>query len=371
MYLIAFMTIAIHGCYIGSKVVVSLLALDLGASQFLIGLLASFYAVMPLMLGVFAGRLADTIGMRVPLLAGSALAGVAMLIGFVWQQIAALFAVAILMGAAFMLFNVAVQSLTGAYGKPGDRARNLSILTISYSISTFVGPVIAGFTIDYAGHAQAFLAFALITLGPIALLVFYPRISRVPIEKAGKQNKSALELLRNPPLRRVIIMSGMMVAAWELFGFYMPVFGHSIGLSASTIGVIMGAYAVATFLTRFCLPLILRRVPQQQVLSFFMLLAACSFLLLPFLSSAYPIMVIAFAIGFGMGVAQPISMSMAFERSPAGRAGEVTGLRLTANNVARIVIPLTAGSLGAVFGVAPVFWLNAMMLMAISWLAKR
>lgn len=371
MYLIAFLTIAIHGCYLGSKVVMSLLALELGGSQFLIGVLASFYAVMPLLLGVFAGRLADSIGTRVPLLAGSTLAGVAMLIGYFWQAIPVLFAVAILMGAAFMLFNVAVQSLAGFYGKPEDRARNLSILTISYSISTFVGPMVAGFTIDHAGHAQAFLAFALITLGPIALLVFHAGITRVSIPRSEKQDKRALDLLRHPPLRRVIVMSGLMVAAWELFGFYMPVFGHSIGLSASTIGVVMGIYAVATFLTRFFLPLFLRRIRQEQALSFFMLLAACGFLLLPFLGHAYAIMVIAFAIGFGMGVAQPISMAMAFERSPVGRAGEVTGLRLTANNVARIVIPLTAGSLGTLFGVAPVFWLNAITLMAISWLAKR
>jgi MFS family permease len=74
MYLIALLSIAVHSCYIGSKVVVSLHALALGASQLLIGVLASLYAVMPLMLGVYSGRLADTIGMRVPMLVGAALA---------------------------------------------------------------------------------------------------------------------------------------------------------------------------------------------------------------------------------------------------------------------------------------------------------
>jgi MFS family permease len=254
MYLIAFMTVSIHGCYIGSKVVMSLLALELGASQFLIGVLASCYAIMPLVLGVFAGRLADTIGMRTPMLVGASLAGTAMLVGFLWQKIALLFAIALLMGGAFVMFNVAVQSLTGALGKPEDRTRNFNILTISYSVSTFVGPMVAGFTIDYASHAWAFFALALLTLAPIALLVFHHGFVQVPIQKAASEEKSAFDLLGNPPLRRVIIMSGLMVAAWELFGFYMPVFGHSIGLSASTIGMIMGTAATATFATRFCLP---------------------------------------------------------------------------------------------------------------------
>ncbi len=55
MYLIVLLSIAIHGCYIGSKVVVSLLALELGASQFLIGVLASLYALLPLVLGASFG----------------------------------------------------------------------------------------------------------------------------------------------------------------------------------------------------------------------------------------------------------------------------------------------------------------------------
>lgn len=371
MYLIVLLSIAVHACYIGSKVVVSLLALQLGASQLLIGVLASLYAVMPLMLGVYSGRLADTIGMRVPMLVGAACASVAMLCGAMWPGINALLATAILMGAAFVFYNVSIQNLTGAYGRPEQRSRNFSILTIGYSVSTFIGPMIAGFTIDYAGHARAFLVFAVLTLFPIVVLIIYPRLTRVPVHKLEREERRALDLLRDPPLRSVIVMSGLMVAGYELFGFYMPVFGYSIGLSASTIGVIMGTYASATFVTRFVLPLILRRLQPQQVLFSFMLLAAGGFLMMPFLREVPLILVVAFAIGFGMGVGQPISMTMSFNRSPAGRTGEVTGLRLTANNLARIVIPLTAGALGTAFGMVPVFWMNAVNLTAVSWLARR
>jgi MFS family permease len=371
MYLIVLLSIAVHSCYIGSKVIVSLLALELGASQLMIGVFASLYAVMPLMLGVYSGRLADTIGMRVPMLVGAALAAIAMLCGFASQTLAALIVIATLMGAAFVFFNVSIQNLAGAWGRPEQRARNFNILTIGYAVSTFVGPMTAGFSIDYAGHARAFLIFALFTLLPIAVLTFYPRITRVPVHKSEREKRRALDLLRDPPLRSVIVMSGLMVAGYELFGFYMPVFGHSVGLSASTIGVIMGTYATATFVTRFFLPLLLNRMRPQQVLFAFMLLAAGGFLLMPFLREIYLILPVAFAIGFGMGVGQPISMTMSFNRSPAGRTGEVTGLRLTANNVARIVIPLTAGALGTAFGMVPVFWMNAANLAVVSVLARR
>ena len=94
-----------------------------------------------------------------------------------------------------------------------------------------------------------------LTLLPIAILALHPRLTRVATQKTDKVERNAFDLLRNPPLRRVIVTSGLIVAAYELFGFYMPVFGHSAGLSASSIGLVMGAYATATFLTRFPLGL--------------------------------------------------------------------------------------------------------------------
>jgi MFS family permease len=371
MYLIVLLSIAIHSCYIGSKVVVSLLALELGASQFLIGNIAALYALLPLLFGVYSGRLVDTIGMRVPMLIGAVFTMLAMLCGYMWQQLASLFATAALMGAAFVFYNVSIQNLAGSYGRPEDRAHNFSLLTIGYSLSSFVGPMIAGFSIDYAGHARAFLIFAVLALFPILVLIFYPRFTRIEPPKPSKQEQRTLDLLRDPELRRVVIMSGMMVASYELYGFYMPVFGHSIGLSASTIGIILATYATATFLSRFFLPLVLRRMPPGQVLFYFMLFAAGAFLLLPFLRSVGLLMMVSFIIGLGTGVGQPLSMTLSYERSPAGRTGEVTGLRLTFNNISRIVIPLTAGALGTAFGVTPVFWLNAVNLTAISWLARR
>ena len=52
MPLIVLICVSIHGCYIGSKVVVSLLALDLGDMQHVIGGRASLYELVRLALCV-------------------------------------------------------------------------------------------------------------------------------------------------------------------------------------------------------------------------------------------------------------------------------------------------------------------------------
>ena len=133
------LSISIHACYIGSKVLVSLFALDLGASQATVGLLAALYAVVPLVLAVYTGRLADEKGMRLPLVIGAVATMAAMLTGFFWRDLAGLFAVAFLMGGAFVFWNVSIQTLAGAIGSAEQRPRNFAWLSIGYSASNFIG----------------------------------------------------------------------------------------------------------------------------------------------------------------------------------------------------------------------------------------
>jgi MFS family permease len=371
MYLVVALSISIHACYVGSKIVVSLLALELGASPVVVGVLAAFYALVPLLLGVHSGRLADTIGMRLPLLAGAICTGVAMLTGFLWPRIGGLFVLALLMGTAFVLFNVSIQNMAGGIGRPEERARNFSVLAIGYAFSSFIGPTFAGFSIDHFGHPATFGFFGLLTLLPIGVLTFHHRFTQVGPKPSAIEDRSALDLLRNAPLRLLIVTSGLTVAAQELLAFYLPIYAHSLGHAASTIGLILGAYAVAAFLIRFALPLLLGRLGVQRVMVGSVLIAATAFLLLPFTEQAALLFVLAFTIGLGMGCTQPILMTLSYEKSPKGRTGEVTGLRLTANNVARVVIPLVSGALGAAFGAAPVFWINAINLAVVSWISRK
>ena len=372
MPLVLFLCVAIHGCYIGSKVVVSLLAVQLGASPTTIGVIAALYGVAPLVLGVHSGRLSDRVGVWLPLMAGAVIVVVAMATGALFQTVPALMIVTFLMGCGFVYYNVSIQNLVGFLGKPEDRARNFSWLAMGYSTSAFVGPTFAGYAIDYYGHAVAFAGFALSATTALILLVFKRgTIAGPPPPSAGGARNHTLDLLRNPPLRRVVIMSGLMVAAWEMYIFYMPLHGHNLGLSASTIGVVLGVYAVGAFFVRFLLPILLARMSSAQLLARAMLLGAAGYALLPAVHLSWLLIGASFTLGLVLGVCQPLSMSLAFDRSPAGRTGEVTGLRLTANNVSRIIVPVIAGALGTTAGAAPVFWLNAMNLLAVSWLARR
>jgi MFS family permease len=371
MLFVILLSMSIHGCYIGSKVVVSLHALDLGASQATVGMLAALYAVVPLILGVYTGRLADARGMRLPMFIGAATTGAAMLTGFLWRDLAGLGAVALLMGTGFVFFNVSIQTLAGAIGKPEHRARNFGWLTIGYSVSNLIGPVFAGVSIDHGGYTRTFLFFSFLPLIALAMLAFKKDLAHLAKAKSSGPRGHPFELLRDAPLRRLIIISGLSVASSELFAFYVPVYTHQLGLSATTTGTILGTYAFAVLLTRFMLGPLTRRLRPDQIMFGFLLIAAAAFACFPLFTTTISLMAVAFMIGIGVGCTQPLLMSMSFEQAPAGRTGEMTGLRLTANNFARIVMPLLSGALGAAFGAAPVFWLNALNLAMMSVLSRR
>jgi predicted MFS family arabinose efflux permease len=232
--------------------------------------------------------------------------------------------------------------------------------------------MIAGYSIEYAGFGTAFLIFAAFTLFPIAVLTFRRDIARVATPAAPAiEKRSAFDLLRTPQIARVILVSGLIVAAWELYIFYVPVVAHTIGLPPSTIGIILGAFAAATFLIRFAIPVLLKWLRVERMLTVSALVAASAFVVFPFLRDPYALIAASFVVGLGLGCGQPLSMTLSFDRSPAGRTGEVTGLRLIANNLARSAVPVLSGALGAAFGTTPVFWMNALSLVTASYLARK
>jgi len=370
VYVVTLLTLAMQGGHMGSRVVAALLALNLGAGPMLIGVLIAAYSIFQLGFALIVGRISDRYGSRWPMLGGAITFGTGLVIPAVWPTLPALFISAPLIGGGFVFFNVAVQSLAGTLGSATERTRNFSTLSLGYSSGHMIGPVIAGVMIDRFGFGSAYIAFALLALGPILTLALSPQLGNRGT-RSEAQKSSAFELMRLPSLRRMIIVSGLVTTGWDLYIFYVPIYGHSIGLSASTIGAILGAFAAASFIVRVALPVLTRRFSVETVLAAAMGIAALLFLPFVFIEYVPALMALSFGIGLTLGVSQPLTLNLTYNRSPPGRAGEVTGLRLTINNITHIGVPLAAGSVGALLGIAPVFWASAAILLVSGWMSHN
>jgi MFS family permease len=348
----------------GSKVLVSLFAIELGAPQVYIGMLVALYSLFPMMLALYAGKLSDRLGVRSPMIAGSTGLALGLSLPYVTPGLPALYASAALIGASHVFYNVSVQNLVGTLSGVDDRTRNFTNYGLVMAAGGFFGPLAAGFSIDHYGYAASYLLLAAGPLVPVSILLFARKLGKLQVKPTseGEQAVQAKNLLSNRPLRRTLITGAAILTGIDLFQFYMPIYGKSVGLSASTIGVVLSMFAVASFVVRLIMPALLRRWSPETVLLWSLYAGCIMYFLFPLFESALLLAVMSFALGLGMGCGQPLTMSLIYSRAPEGRSGEALGLRVSINNFMHIVVPLLFGTVGSLLGVAPVFIANALIL---------
>jgi MFS family permease len=364
--------VANHAVLTGSRVIVSLDALSMGASPFTVGVLMSLYALLPMLMAVAVGRLSDRIGTRRPMLVGSGLIAVGATLPFAMPGMPTLFASAMLLGVGVMTFQIAAQNATGEIGGPAARIRNFNRLALGYSTSSFIGPLVAGFAIDHFGFRAAFATFALVPVIPLAVLAsgrfaFPGRNPHVGTAHHG----GVLALMRHRTLRRVFAINALMSLSWDLHTIFVPIYGAKIGLSASQIGFVLASFAAATFAIRFSIPMIARRMNEQQVLTSAMFIAGAVYLVFPFSTNVWSLLMLSFVLGFGLGSAQPMVLALLHTHAPPGRIGEAVGVRMSLVNSMSVAVPLVLGALGASVGIAPVFWSVGACLLTGGLLARR
>jgi len=369
MTLLTIITLSVlaHTVFTSARMIGSLYALANGASTFTVGVLMALFALVPMLIAVRAGRWLDAVGPRKPLAAGAALLGVGAVMPALFPypvaDIAPLLVGACLVGTGSMLIQQTTIHIVGSRADPAQRAADFSWMAVGASVAGLIGPVASGLLIDFAGHRTAFAALTLLTLANGVLL--YVHRAHLPSRNAppvAAEPRPTFDLLSFNDVRNVLIAVALISMSWDLQTFMMPVHGTAVGLSASEIGLVLGAFAVATFTIRLAMPALSRRLREWQVLTFTLFTAALAFALMPWFRSFLPLAGCAFLLGLGLGAAYPNVMSLLHAKSPPGRVGEALGLRHLIMNGSHVLLPLVFGAAGSVLGARVVFLLMAAVL---------
>lgn len=360
VYLFCGLAVLNHFALTGGRVTVALGSLNQGASSLTVGILMALFALLPMLLAIKTGRWVDRIGVRRPMRVGTLLliSGSALPFAFPITQV--LFVSSCMVGIGCMLYIIAAQNLMGHNMPPERRIVNFARLSISMSISGFSGPLVAGLAIDHLGVRWAFGILMLAPICALIALIHYRRmLPRAIILPAANTDPHLSDLLGMPIMRKILVATLLLSGAWDVNAFMMPIFGNSIGLSATTIGLILATFAAATFVVRMALPWIQRALTPWQLLRTAMLSAGTVYLLFPMFTQVPVLVGLAFLLGLALGSCQPSLLSLLHTYAPIGRAAEALGLRMALINGGQFTLPITFGALGAVAGVGLPFWTMA------------
>jgi MFS family permease len=346
----------LHATMAAMRMASPLLALREGYSAAAVGVLLALYALTQVFLALPAGRFADRHGLRRPVAFSVVAASLGGALAFAWPVFPVLCISALLTGGATGSAVIALQRHVGrAAHTPTQRKQAFSWLAIGPAFSNFLGPFAAGLLIDHSGFRAAFLMVALL---PLATWAFVRRATELPPPEGADAARPgrAWDLWRDPLFRRLMLVNWFLSSAWDVHTFVVPVLGHERGLSASVIGTILGAFAVAAAVVRIVLPVLAARVQEWAVIACAMVATALVYAVYPFMHAALAMGICSALLGLALGMVQPMVMSLLHQVTPGHRHGEAVGMRFMVINASSVAMPLLFGAAGSLVGVSLVFW---------------
>lgn len=375
--------VCLHGSMAGMRMAAPLMALQDGHSALSVGVLLALFSLTQVFLALPAGRYADRHGLLRPIGWGVAAATVGALLPVALPHFATLCASALLMGGATGATSIALQRHVGRLATDTTELKSLfSWLALGPAISNFLGPVIAGLLIDHAGvwmggapaDAHGFqAAFIGLALLPVTTWLLIRKTIELPNpQPVGHAARPAVwSLLRNPIMRRLLLVNWLLSSCWDVHTFVVPVLGHERGFSASVIGAILGSFAVAAAVVRLAIPVLASQLQEWKVVTASMLLTGTVFAIYPFMPTPVTMGLCSVVLGLALGAVQPMIMSMLHQITPHTQHGQALALRLMIINMSSVLMPMLFGTAGVAAGVSVVFWTMGSMVASGSRIAWR
>ncbi|MEV6588621.1 MFS transporter [Streptomyces acidicola] len=354
---------------------VSYRALALGADERAIGVIAGVYALLPLFAAVPLGRRTDH-GRCAPLLPiGVVLISGGCVFSGLADSLLAMAAWSGVMGLGHLSFVIGAQSIVARQSAPHEQDRNFGHFTIGASLGQLIGPIAAGALIG-GGDMAGTSALALLVAGAGAA-VACTSLWRIERRTAPKSRTTAGErvpvhrILRARGVPAGIFISLAVLSATDILTAYLPVVGEERGIAPSVIGLLLSLRAAATIACRLVMTPMLRLLGRTALLTVTCLLGAvlCAGIALPV--PVWALAVILAALGFCLGVGQPLSMTTVVQAAPDGARSTALALRLTGNRLGQVAAPGAAGLIAGVAGVAAPFVMLGGLLLLSSGIALR
>jgi MFS family permease len=337
-------------------------ALENGASGYQIGLIASIYALVPLVIAVQMGRWVGRIG-EVPLLLTGCISFIALGLAFAFlNNIIAIAAATALAGIAH-LSNVAASQAMVASRSPHElQDQNFGYFSFSTSMGHTFGPMLGGIIAGSSGVLPRSSTSAFVFASILALLAMVPFFLFKGLKEVRSQEERdaagsirARDVIKRPGIKPAIWTSLAVASTNDVLVVILPLVGTELGISPVVIGAILSIRSASAMVSRFSLGRLTKRFGSANVMNFSIIISAIFLFASAYASTAVTLGVVMAMIGFLLGIGQPLTMSIVSKKTPIEERAMAISIRLFGNRLGQFLVPLGAGALAAPFGAGAVF----------------
>ena len=315
--------------------VVTLSALDLGATQSVAALTAGLALIAELFFAVPAGALVHRVGERRALLWASAVDAVAAFVALTAPSLGVLMVTVFAMGFTSSVFLVARQAYLIDAVPASMRARAMSTLGGVNRIGLFIGPFVGAPIIQVWGPRAGFAVAVAAGLGAAALIWLGPDLTAAHEAQAKEQAAdgapvSTAKVLWDHRDVYLTIGLGIMVigAARSARVILLPLWAAHVGLSASATAVIFGIVGGVEMLLFYPAGSVMDRFGRIWVAVPCVVLLGIGMLTLPLTHSALAVTAAALVAAVGNGMGSGIVMTLGADSAPVvGRSQFLGGWR--------------------------------------------
>lgn len=312
-----------------------------GATDFMVGLLISGYALARVAVDLPAGVLGDRRGQRRVMAYGLALIATSSVVaGFAFNYWV-LLAVRVVEGAGSALYVTSSVALLARVAPPRKRGQYMSYYVAALLLGGISGPATGGYVALYLGLRAPFFFYASVAAVGLVLVALYlpatpsrPTTAPISFQDVGS-------LLRNPSF--LIVTLGVLAAFFVrggISGVIFPLWSEAkFGFDTGTIGLLLTVAAVASLGTMLPSGHLADRYGRKLPFMGSLLLTAT---ILPFLFSAdtfASLTVMMVGYGLALGLHGPMA-AWAVDLVPEARIGTAMGVYRMIGDLGWVLGPL-------------------------------
>lgn len=355
-----------------ARPLISYKVLALGGDAITIGLTSAAYALVPVGMALWLGRIGDRmVSLRPLVVVGTIVLAAGPLLLAASPTLLHVGVASAVLGLGHLCFTIAGQSAIARFVSLDRMDAAFGWFTAAFSLGQMGGPLLAGIAMGTASSVSAatrlsdantaLLVASAISLAavPFGFGAAVRKERRTTHETPAARPTSVLSILGIRAVRINIVASLALLTTTDILVAFLPLLGEELGVAPAVVGILLAVRAAASISSRLMLSVLLRRWRRTALVTASLAGAALTLAPLPWIFSLPVLAGAMLAVGgFFLGLGQPITMTLVTQAVPASSRGAALALRLLGNRVGQVTLPAAAGLLAAPLGPGGAIWMS-------------